>query len=102
MTYRTSLAASLALAALALAACGGKPGKAEFVEVCMQKAGGAQECNCYVDNLHASVTAEQFDQMAKAVVDNQRFGGFIPAGVRRDATVDSAIASASASCLTQG
>jgi hypothetical protein len=103
MTIRVSFFASFGLAALAVAACGAQPGKEEFVEVCMQKMGGVQDrCTCYVDSVMAAVTPDQFTETARAVVDNRRFSGFIPEAARRDSAVDSAIATATASCLAQG
>jgi hypothetical protein len=102
MTHRVSLAASLVLACALPAACdASRPGKTEFVEVCVQKMGGAaqERCTCYVDSILAEVSPDQFFATAEAVVDNRRFTGLIPEQVRRDPAVNTAIATATNSCL---
>src|SRR5262249_37261406 len=101
MKFPVSIVAFLVLAPAVPAGCGAaQASKAQFSEVCLEKMGGSQaKCACYVDSLSASLSPDQFNKTAQAVIDNRRFVGLLPEELNRDGTIESATTTAAKTCF---
>jgi hypothetical protein len=94
---------SLVLAASLTAGCGAaKVGKTEFAEACAERIGSTEKCGCYADSVEQALSPEQFQTLASGVHSMRDMAGseWIPARVRNDAAINSAINDATAACLT--
>lgn len=104
MDQRVSAVASLVAVTAFLGGCGQAAGKAELTEVCLDKFGGKTEmCNCFVNNLEASLNEAQFAELSQAVYDNRRFSGdWIPGTIRTQPEFRMVIGDANTACLSPG
>jgi len=100
MKRPVSLVASLVLAVSASACGAAEAGRAEFTEVCLDRMGGAQEkCSCYVASIEKELSPEDFARVAKAVHENRRFTGMLPAHVSSDPAISPVVQTATMSCF---
>ena len=100
MERRVSLVTPLALALVAGACGAAEAGRAEFIEICLDRTGGAQEkCSCYVASIENELSPENFARVAQAAHDNRRFNGMLPAEISSDPAIGSAVQTATMSCF---
>ncbi len=101
MKRPVSLVASLVLilGTFSVSACSEAPiGKDQLATICGEKAGSSLNCSCFTDALQTSLPPEQFAKVAKAIEENRRFTGFIPANLVDDANIGAGIMQAQTSC----
>lgn len=104
MDHRVSAVAPVLAAFACLSACGQQAGKTEMTEVCLEKFGGnSQICDCFIDSMESSLTADEFAELSQAVYDNRRFSGdWIPGPIRSDQAFRLKLADANAACIAPG
>jgi len=101
MKRPVSLVASLVviLGTFSVAACSeASIGKDQLAAICGEKAGSSLNCSCFTDALQTSLPPEQFAKVAKAIDENRRYTGFIPADLSDDPSIGAGITQAQASC----
>lgn len=98
MKRPVSLVASLVVLGM-LSACGeAAVGKDQLATLCGEKAGGSLNCSCFATALQTNLAPEQFQKVAKAIDENRRFTGFIPANLADDEAIGASISQAQTSC----
>lgn len=89
----------LMLGTFSLSACSEAPvSKDQLATICGEKAGSALNCSCFTDTLQTNLPPEQFAKVAKAIEENRRFSGFIPATLGDDPSIGASITAAQTSC----
>jgi hypothetical protein len=101
MKRSVSLVASLVLmlGTFSVSACSEAPvGKDQLATICGEKGGSGLNCSCFTDKLQAELPEEQFARVAKAIEENRRFSGFLPATLGDDPSIGATIMQAQTSC----
>lgn len=99
MKRPVSLVASLVFTLGTLAACSAEAGGGDqLATVCGEKASSSLNCTCFSTALQTNLAPEQFERVARAIGENRRYTGFIPANLADDATIGASISAAQASC----
>ncbi len=87
------------LGTFSVSACGeATVGKDQLASICGEKAGSSLNCSCFTDALQTNLPPEQFAKVAKAIDENRRFTGFIPANLSDDPAIGESITQAQTSC----